>query len=577
MASVRKNARGIWLARWVDASGVRRSRAAVPNTRAAAKALAEELQLNARRQQEGLAPRLPRDGGGTVASLLEWWLESYSRRLASHASNEGSVRRHLVRSALAELRLDGCTPAAVEAFLDAKESEGLRPQTVNHLRAFLSRAFAAAIRVGRWPGANPVTLVRKRNVPKASVGDHLRVEEVPRVLAQLHPRWRPLFATAVYTGLRKGELAALRREDVDLEARLLVVRRSWDRETTKGGHADAVPIATALVPWLQEAMEQSPSELVFPHVCSRSCPQKSCPGPGGMLSREVALEAVLRRALGRAGIVRGWKHVCRRRGCRHKELASDAALRRCPKCSMRLWPKPVVRPVRFHDLRHTTATLLLREKVPLIVVQKVLRHRDPKLTEQVYGHLADDFLRDGVDRLHFEGMPAPSIAFSSGSGTPAGPSRALTPKGPESRGENPRTSGPFDLSGRRGSNPRPSAWEADALPLSYSRGRLEGGTTTGPVVQAGFRGRSRAERARPGCAARAPRARGPDTIRGGRSRPRPGGRDAARAGAARSAAGSARSDAGRTRSGRRGRSRPPSGARMRTVHASSGTVPQRSS
>ncbi len=83
---------------------------------------------------------------------------------------------------------------------------------------------------------------------------------------------------------------------------------------------------------------------------------------------------------------------------------------------MRLWPKPVVRPIRFHDLHRTTATLLLREKV--------LRHRDPKLTEQVYGHLADDFLRDGVDRLHFEGMPepasVPSIAFASGSGTQPG-------------------------------------------------------------------------------------------------------------------------------------------------------------
>jgi hypothetical protein len=83
MASVRKNARGIWLARWVDASGVRRSRAAVPNTRLAAKALAEELQLNARRQQEGLTRRMQRDGGGTVGALLEWWLESCSHRLAS--------------------------------------------------------------------------------------------------------------------------------------------------------------------------------------------------------------------------------------------------------------------------------------------------------------------------------------------------------------------------------------------------------------------------------------------------------------------------------------------------------------
>ncbi len=482
-----------------------------------------------------------------AARLRHSWIggsQSYSRRLASHASNEGSVRRHLVRSALAELRLDACTPAAVEAFLDGKESEGLRPQTVNHLRAFLSRAFAAAIRVGRWPGASPVTLVRKRKVPKASVGDHLRVEEVPRVLAQLHPRWRPLFATAIYTGLRKGELAALRREDVDLEARLLVVRRSWDRETTKGGHADAVPIAAALVPWLRDALQQSPSELVFPHVCSRSCPRKSCPGPGGMLSREVALEAVLRRAVGRAGIVRGWKHVCRRRGCGHQEPAPDAALRRCPKCQMRLWPKPVVRPIRFHDLRHTTATLLLREKVPLVVVQKVLRHRDPKLTEQVYGHLADDFLRDGVDRLQFEGMPepesVPSLAFASGSGTPAGPKLHRTLEGPESRGENPRTSGPFDLSGRRGSNPRPSAWEADALPLSYSRERPDRGTTTGPPVQAGFSARNRGDPARPGCAARAPRGRSLRTSHGGRSTALRAARGGARAAAARSGSGSPR-------------------------------------
>jgi hypothetical protein len=100
---------------------------------------------------------------------------------------------------------------------------------------------------------------------------------------------------------------------------------------------------------------------------------------------------------------------------------------------MRLWPKPVIRPIRFHDFRHTTATLLLREKVPLVVVQKVLRHRDPKLTEQVYGHLADDFLRDGVDRLHFDGMPkpafVPSIAFASGSGTPRDPNSTERMKG----------------------------------------------------------------------------------------------------------------------------------------------------
>jgi hypothetical protein len=84
----------------------------------------------------------------------------------------------------------------------------------------------------------------------------------------------------------------------------------------------------------------------------------------------------------------------------------------------------------------------------------------------------------------FEGMPEPeslaSRAFANGSGTPAGLKLRQTQEGPESRTENARTSGPFDLSGRRGSNPRPSAWEADALPLSYSRLRREFNHGPGP-------------------------------------------------------------------------------------------------
>jgi len=127
----------------------------------------------------------------------------------------------------------------------------------------------------------------------------------------------------------------------------------------------------------------------------------------------------------------------------------------------------VVRPIRFHDLRHTTATLLLREKVPLVVMQKVLRHRDPKLTEQVYGHLADDFLRDGVDRLRFEGMPEPedvcANAVANGSGTPAGPGMSPRTTEPQSPRETPRYLAPFAKRLRQDSNLLPPASKAGAL------------------------------------------------------------------------------------------------------------------
>jgi integrase len=148
----------------------------------------------------------------------------------------------------------------------------------------------------------------------------------------------------LYAGLRKGELCGLLKSDVDVDAGVITVRRSYDRETTKGGHADVIPVAPALEPYLQAAIDESPSELVFPWP------------DGSMRSPECDPAKVLRRALARAGLVEGYDHSCLRcksRGTPHVERYADAALRRCPACNAKLWPKALPRPMRFHDLRHT--------------------------------------------------------------------------------------------------------------------------------------------------------------------------------------------------------------------------------
>jgi integrase len=382
-----KKGEGKWYVRWRTARGVWKREVCDAKTKTEAKRLADELQMKADRQGHGLEPMPAADGGGTLDKLLEWWLKTYSAGTASHERNECSVRLHLIGSELGALRLADVTPGKVEVFLQEKSST-LGPQSINHLRRFLMTAFNRAKRADKWAGANPAADVQRRKVPRRSP-DYLRAHEVPALLAAIAPEWRALYATAIYTGLRKGELLGLRKYDVDLKARLLTVAVSYDRETTKGGHADVIPIAEECVPFLKYAIKVSTSELVFPR-------------PDGTMYRgDIKLEVKLRRAMGRAGLTLGFKHVCRKKGCTYVEDAADAELRRCLTHGAKLWPKAKVRKIRFHDLRHTTASLLMMAGANPAAVQRILRHSDPRITTEIYGHLAPDYLRAEIDRLNF--------------------------------------------------------------------------------------------------------------------------------------------------------------------------------
>ena len=150
-----------------------------------------------------------------------------------------------------------------------------------------------------------------------------------------------------------------------------MVRRSYDRESTKGARDETVPIATALVPYLQEALEAAPGALLFPRP------------DGEIRTEDDKLGKCLRSALNRAGIVDGYLHLCRRckrKGTPHEEKHTDCRRRRCPKCGMLLWAKALPRRFRLHDTRHTTATLLLAAGVDRYAVARILRHSDPKIT-----------------------------------------------------------------------------------------------------------------------------------------------------------------------------------------------------
>src|SRR5262249_11817989 len=288
---------GSWYLKFLDGQGRRRQLRTRARTRSEAKGLAYELERAAERQRLGLEP-LPSECKLTVAELCDWWLKN--RCSVKRAERDRHrLKRHIFDSKIGRMPVPQITTGVIEDVLRGMERQGLRPATVNGLRCTLHTVFSRARKSRIWTGPNRISDVERRKNPQ-KIRATLAAEEISLLLFHVPDDWRDLFATAIYTGMRKGELFGLKREDVDLRERLIVVRRSYDSETTKGKHADVLPIAAALLPYLAHSLENSPTELVFP-------------GPDGrMRTEEADPQKVLRHAMGRAGLVEGYEHICRR-------------------------------------------------------------------------------------------------------------------------------------------------------------------------------------------------------------------------------------------------------------------------
>lgn len=87
--------------------------------------------------------------------------------------------------------------------------------------------------------------------------------------------------------------------------------------------------------------------------------------------------------------------------CSYSETAPDPAPRRCPTHGDKLWPKAQVRKVTFHQLRHTTASLLMRRGASAFEVQHILGHSDATITLERYAHMDPTHLSSAVERLRF--------------------------------------------------------------------------------------------------------------------------------------------------------------------------------
>jgi integrase len=189
----------------------------------------------------------------------------------------------------------------------------------------------------------------------------LTQEEAGRLLAAARgTRDEALITLALRTGMRQGELAALRWEDLDLGAKPQVtVRYSADTRTktvistTKTGEERKVGIGPRTVEILEAHRARQRLERMA--ASTWHDPGLVLPNTKGKVRR-------------RDSVVRSLKALLKDAG-----LPTD---------------------MRFHDLRHTAGTLALRQGVPLHTVSRMLGHADPAMTLRRYAHVLDDMRED---------------------------------------------------------------------------------------------------------------------------------------------------------------------------------------
>jgi integrase len=340
---------GSW---WSGARRVKRKIAAkrTPGTADGLTRAQAEKELRKRIERDAIVPGAARrtleEAGGAYVDHLENVME---RKRSTIQDYRGHLRRHLVPF-FGERPVDKIEPAQVAQYLKRKRSDGLSSKTVqNHLN-FLHGVFAFAIKRG-WAQSNPVAYVDR---PKKNRSPHQRVRflqppELDKLIDAVPEDAiggieRALYLAAALTGLRQGELLALKWLDIDWHVGRVRVADNFTRgqmDTPKSHEGRSVPMAARLARELEGLRRRSrfpaDRDLVFCH-----------PDTGHVLDPS-KMRKRFKDALAQAGV--------------HE--------------------------ITFHELRHTFGTQMAAAGAPLRAIQEWMGHADAKTTE-IYRHYAPD-------------------------------------------------------------------------------------------------------------------------------------------------------------------------------------------
>ncbi len=306
----------------------------------------------------------------TVAQFLNRWIDETAAdrvRPSTLRSYRGHIDVHIIKH-LGSIKLRNLTPQSVNRMLATIVATGASPTTANRIRATLRTALASAVKWG-LVARNVAALSDARKESKVRVKP-MQLEEILVFLkATEHDRHGPLFHLAIATGLRQGELFALRwTSDIDLTRGVLIVNH-----TAAPGKDGRITFGPTKTDQSRRVVRLTESAIAALHrqrelvdrlelLAAESWTDHDLvfPSKTGTFLDGSNVRTALQRALKRAGL-----------------------------------PDQ-----RFHDLRHATASLLISEGCDLFTVKEILGHSQYHLTANTYGHLSQKVSEEAASRLN---------------------------------------------------------------------------------------------------------------------------------------------------------------------------------
>ncbi len=360
--SVRRRPDGRWEARIAferEGRVVRRS--VYANTRDDAARL---LRAAIKAEEEGLP--VP-DGRQTVATYLAEWLHGSKSNLRPQTwrGYERDLRLHVVPF-IGRRRMAQLLPIDLHRLYQARIDSGLSPTTVRHVHEILSKALGQAARWGLIT-RNPAALVQPPRRAHHEM-QTLDADQTRALLETAHgDRLEAVYVLAVATGMRQGELLALRWRDVDLDTgRVRVIGTlDWPRgavphisEPKTARSRRQIQLAAAAVTALRQHRSRQAAERLATDGWRNELGLVFTNEPGRPVDAS-NLRRAFSKLLVRAGLPR----------------------------------------IRFHDLRHTAATLLLSRGVHPKIASEMLGHATVAFTLDVYSHVTETMQREAADAM----------------------------------------------------------------------------------------------------------------------------------------------------------------------------------